>query len=320
MASTAVSVDANALTTRTTALDECSFAARRTARPSTFRMRRSVITRSNDSLLIASTACSPPSTTVTSWPACFSMIARSSRMLRSSSTTSTRVSGMAGGKGEGERRAEARRAPNVDLAAVLLDDAVDEGESQSRSLRLRGEEGLEDVREVARRDALAGIGHRDLEHVAPHGGGDAQFAALRHRLHRIQAEIPQDLPELLRVDGPEHGRGELANDLEAARTGAVLQQQEYLLGGGGHVEGRDRQRRGPRVLEEVLDDVIEALGLGRHDLREAFARILGRERAREDLDRAGQGGQGVADLMRDVRRHPPERRQAVGLPHSRLHC
>jgi len=66
MASTAVSVDANAVTTRTTVLGECSFAARRTAMPSTFRMRKSVMTRSNDSLLMTSTACSPPSATVTS--------------------------------------------------------------------------------------------------------------------------------------------------------------------------------------------------------------------------------------------------------------
>src|SRR5882724_7137291 len=292
MASTAVSVDANALTTRTTALDECSFAARRTARPSTFRIRRSVMTRSNDSLLIASTACSPPSATVTSWPACRSMIARSSRMLRSSSTTSTRVSGTAGGKREGERRAEVRRAVHVDLASVLLDDAMDEGEPETGALRLGGEEGLEDVGEVAGADALPGVAHRDLERITPYGGGHAQLASLRHCLDRIQAEIPQDLPELLGIDGPGDGRRELANDLEAARAGAVLEQEQHLLGGGRNVEGGDRQGRGTRVLEEVLDDVVEPLGLARHDLREALAG--------------------------DVRRHSPDCRQPIGLTHPRL--
>src|SRR5881409_3874367 len=167
MASTAVSVDAKAVTTRTTVLGECSFVARRTAMPSTFRILKSVMTRSNGSLLIASTACSPPSATVTSWPACLSMMARSSRMLRSSSTTSTRVSGIAGGKREGECRAEARRAAHVDLASVLLDDAVDEGEPKSGTLRFGGEKGLEDVGEVAGSDAVAGVAHRNLERVRP---------------------------------------------------------------------------------------------------------------------------------------------------------
>src|SRR5437879_12636645 len=152
-------------------------------------MRRSVMTRSNDPLLIASTACSPPSATVTSWPACRSMMARSSRMLRSSSTTSTRVSGTAGGKREGERRAEVRRATHVDFAAMRLDDAMDEGEPETGTLRLGGEERFEDVGEVVGADALSGVAHRDLERIAPDGGGHAQLASVRHCLDRIQAEI-----------------------------------------------------------------------------------------------------------------------------------
>src|SRR5437762_2304334 len=139
------------------------------------------------------------------------MNARSSRMLRSSSTTRTRVSGMAGREGEGKGGAQARRAPNVDVPAVLLDDAVDEREPEARPLRLGREEGFEHVRDVARRNALAGIADRDLERVAANGDRDAKLAALRHRLHRVQTEIPQDLAELLGIDRPEHGRHELAD-------------------------------------------------------------------------------------------------------------
>src|SRR6266571_2191624 len=320
MASTAVSVEAKAVTTRTTAPGECSLAARSTPRPSTFRMRRSVMTRSNASFLSTSTACSPPSARVTSWPAWRSMIARSSRMLRSSSTTSTRVSGMAGGKREGERGAETRRAAAyVDLASVLLDDAVDEGEPESGALRLRGEEGLEHVGEIAGANAVAGVAHCDLEPASPNGGGHPQLTPLRHRLHGVQAEIPQDLPELLSIHGPGDGRGEFADDLEAAGARPMLEQEQHLFGGDRHVEGGDRQRRRARVLEEVLDDVVQPLGLAHHDLREALARVIGRERAGEDLDRPGERGERVADLVRDIRRHPTDRRQPIGLTHPHLH-
>src|SRR5438132_638787 len=110
------------------------------------------MTRSKVSLLSAWIAASPPSATVTSWPACFSMIARSSRMLRSSSTTRTRVSGMAGRQRHREHGPEAGRAADVHLAAVLLHDPVDERESEPGAVGLGGEEGLEDVGEVVGRD------------------------------------------------------------------------------------------------------------------------------------------------------------------------
>src|SRR5438552_10467449 len=74
------------------------------------------------------------------------MIARSSRMLRSSSTTRTRVSGMAGRQRHREHGPEAGRATDVHLAAVLLHDPVDERESEPGAVGLGGEEGLEDVR------------------------------------------------------------------------------------------------------------------------------------------------------------------------------
>ena len=101
---------------------------------------------------------------------------------------------------------EPGRAPHVDLAAVLLDDPVDERESEPGPFRLGGEEGLEDVGDVGGGDPVAGVAHRDLERLAANGGGDAQLAALRHGLDGVQAEIPEDLPELLRVDGPRDGR------------------------------------------------------------------------------------------------------------------
>src|SRR3989442_5364435 len=90
-------------------------------------------------------AASPPSGTVMSCPACFSMIARSSRMLRSSSTTRTRVSGMAGRQPHREHCPEAGRAADVHLAAVLLHDPGDERESGPGAVGLGGDERVADA-------------------------------------------------------------------------------------------------------------------------------------------------------------------------------
>src|SRR5215475_1175361 len=50
-----------------------------------------------------------------------------------------------GGQGQehGEHRADARRAPEADAPAVILDDLVREGEAQPGALRLRREEWVE---------------------------------------------------------------------------------------------------------------------------------------------------------------------------------
>src|SRR5438552_18866249 len=111
-------------------------------------------------------------------------------MLRSALTTRARRAGMAGGKVQRDRRAEAWRAAHVDLAAVLLDDPVDERESEPGPLRLRGEERLEDVGQVVGPDALAVVGDRNLQPVDHDLGADAEHDAYRLRLEGVQSTIP----------------------------------------------------------------------------------------------------------------------------------
>src|SRR5205807_3917082 len=62
----------------------------------------------------------------------------------------------------GERRAPARLAVERDATAALLDDAVDDRQSQARALPrpLRREERLADARLALARDAVTGVAPR----------------------------------------------------------------------------------------------------------------------------------------------------------------
>src|SRR5581483_5289310 len=79
-------------------------------------------------------------------------------------------------QGDGEGGPLARPAPHVDLAAVAADDAVGDPEPQAGALLLLlgGEERLEDVRQVLRRDTGAGIANLQLH---PAGSDDLRVAA-----------------------------------------------------------------------------------------------------------------------------------------------
>src|SRR5712692_7884264 len=148
-------------------------------------------------------------------------MARRSRMLFSSSTTSTRVGVMSvpsecpngrwisrpdypraravgGGQGQGECGALADAAADLDEAAVLFQHAVDQGQADAAALGLRGEERLEDVLHVRLWDAAAAVRDPDLEAAAAGPqrvlGAHPHVAAVGHGLDGVQAEVPDGLP------------------------------------------------------------------------------------------------------------------------------
>src|SRR5512132_2090007 len=194
------------------------------------------------------------------------MMPSSSRMLCSSSTTRTRVSGIGGRKVDGERGPGPAHAVDFDLAAMLLHDPVDEREADAAAVALRGEERLEDVADIVEGDPFAGIADGELQPPTMLGGTDAQLAAVGHRLRRVQAEIPDRLAELLRIDAPCQRSREFADDLQRAGGGAVLQQQQDLVEAFGDVDALAGQWRRTRIPEEFLDDAVEASRFLQDDL------------------------------------------------------
>src|SRR6266568_5086068 len=101
---------------------------------------------------------------------------------------------------------------HADGAAVRLHDALADGEPEPGALLLGGVEGHEDVLARILWNARAAVAEAHLDEIAPprrvaperhlvarQPGGDAQLASLRHRLHGVQAEVQEDLTELLRI-------------------------------------------------------------------------------------------------------------------------
>src|SRR5216683_6652443 len=103
----------------------------------------------------------------------------SSRMLGSSSTTRTRALGMTHRQANDELGPEAVLTSHRDLAAVLVDDAVDEREPEPRGIVARRRERLEDVGELVGPNAVASVREADLDHAVDGRSRDAQLASRR---------------------------------------------------------------------------------------------------------------------------------------------
>src|SRR5690606_28216289 len=105
-----------------------------------------------------------------------------------------------GWEDEAEAGAPARLALHLDDAVVLLHDAVGDGQPHARAaLALRREQGLEDPRPYARAHPDAGVldlGDRPACGVGE--GAEAEEPAGRHRLHRVEDEVDEDLAQLRR--------------------------------------------------------------------------------------------------------------------------
>src|SRR6266853_1456403 len=225
-------------------------------------------------------------------------------------------------EGQDERGAIAYPTPYLDGSAVLLDYPVDERQADAATLRLGREERLEDMGEVSVRDALAGVGDGDLEPTAAltqRTRTHPELSPIRHRLHRVEAEIPDRLAEPLRIRAGREGIAVFAGHFQIGGQGPVLDQQQDLVEDLRHVDLERHHRRRARILQKVSHDLIEAGRLSEHDLDELAPGVVGGQVPRQCFDRARDGSQRVPDLVRHVGRQAPDRGQPVRLTHALLH-
>src|SRR3989338_369136 len=146
-----------------------------------------------------------------------------------------------------ERSALAGARAAVDGAAVLLDDAVADGQAQAGAPAggLGGEEGVVDLAQVLRGDADAGVADLDLDAAVVVAGADGELAALRHGVAGVDQQVQEDLLELAGVAADDRqGLVQLGFHFGSARAQLRLHQAQGVTQGAGQVHLGGLRRRG----------------------------------------------------------------------------
>ena len=130
-----------------------------------------------------------------------------------------------------EDSAHAGRALDTYIAAGLLDDAVNARKPESRAFadRLGREERLEDLSARLLVEAAAGVGEDNLHDAsAQTRQADGERAAVGHRLQSVSGEVPENLPQLRRIEAREQRFAGQVFDERVAPVGfvAVAQQRD----------------------------------------------------------------------------------------------
>src|SRR3974390_674047 len=230
------------------------------------------------------------------------------------------------GEFHGERGALAGRAIDVNLARMLLNDAVGHRQAQPCAsavaaaglLALGGEERIVDAVNVFLRDAATSVGHGDA-HVVSVAGRDGKCSAGRHSVFGIQEKIEEHLLQLAGVAEDWRQAGmQLGHHLNARRLELVLQQRERVLDYAVQVHVVEVRARGAGEVQQAVDNLRGAEGLP-GDLFQQF-RLFGivvylfREHLRVGRDHGQRG----VDLMRHTRRQQADGGKLLRLRKLRL--
>src|SRR5208337_904253 len=182
-------------------------------------------------------------------------------------------------------------AGHVNGGVVLLQDLVHNGQAQPGAFRFGGEEGIEDLGEVGRRDAAAGV--HNVQGQVPaafllvlaDGAFDPDAASLGHGLQPVQQQVDQDLLNLVFV---KHDLGEVLRlvqpDLDSFLAELGIQQGNGIPQHPGNGTALQRRGGGPgkiqHPLHQALDPVDAFQGVG----DDVFGGIIQGQFFREYLD------------------------------------
>ena len=149
---------------------------------------------------------------------------------------------------------------------MLIQNALDHGESDARPLRACREERIEEMGPRTFRDARSAVVHRKLDRVPSLLHVDCNLVSGRADLDGVAHEVPHDLPQLRCVGSHECGSGTLALDSDIPSAPRLAREDHHLTGDLGEIDRLDL--RGPCAgeIEHVSDQIGEAGSLALNDL------------------------------------------------------
>ncbi len=220
---------------------------------------------------------------------------------------------MAQRQADGEGGPVVRRAGSRDLAAMQLDQLLDQRQADAAALEaaalgaLHAVEPLEQARDLVRRDADAGVGHFDRrgvgEAIGAHGNHDlaveGEFEGVGDQVQdHLLPHLPVDIGQLgqggaVQLQGqarPLDGRAEAGGDLggEAGQIGG--------LEGGAHAPSLDA-----REIQQAVDQAQQPSAVAQRQGGLGARRFAGGGVRRHVLQRPEHQGQGRAELVAHVR-------------------
>jgi hypothetical protein len=202
---------------------------------------------------------------------------------------------------------------------VLLNHLLHEGQPEAGAALLGRVEGVEDPPQVLRRDAAAGVAHQHLHRPLGPPRRHGEGAAAGHGLAGVAHQVEQHGPERpLVAPHRRQAARQLAPHLDPGRGQLRRQEVEQRTAELGEVLPPLRLARRAGEAQVLLGDGVEPVHLARDGGAEgpglggqlgAGLQLLG-----EELGVEADGVQGVADLMGDLGRDAPHRRQPLGPP------
>ena len=231
----------------------------------------SVMTMSTGPWPSTAAATARLSAVTTSKPSFLSMIASSSRMDCSSSTTRMRffTPGSAASDGHGHQgQADldlgplGGRALHRDVAAVLAHDAVDDGQAEAGAHgRRRSGRARTCAAAPPGPSPAPGPARRARARPRVPAEAHAEAAPAGHGLQPVAGEVPEDLGDLVGIGQADVGPlvGLELHHVVRAHLGPVAQQRHRLRDEGPQVHRPARAAGGPGLEEEPVQGVREAL-------------------------------------------------------------
>src|SRR5579885_1657393 len=224
------------------------------------------------------------------------------------------------GQGDGEQGPPLGTVLARQGAVVVADDALADAQPQARAGLLGAGEGAEEAAGDGGVDPGARVRHRQANlprRVLPQD--DAEAAAVRHGVQRVEEQVDQDAGELVAIDLGRHRAVRQSNvELHVLLLDARLHQVEGVADQLAEIAALAHGFRGPGEVEQRLDLALQA-----DDLLVNDPQVLGGERA----GRLGrQGGadeeldarQGVADLVGHAGGQLADSGQLLGSEHLLL--